>query len=81
MNLKEYTNNYFLKIKECIDSVDIDKLEKVVNLIKKTNNSGNKIIILGNGGSASIASHLTVDFVNAAKINAVNFNEPSLLKL
>jgi len=79
MNLKEYTNNYFLKIKECIDSVDIDKLEKVVNLIKKTNNSGNKIIILGNGGSASIASHLTVDFVNAAKINAVNFNEPSLL--
>jgi len=37
------------------------------------------IIIVGNGGSAAISSHLAVDFTKAAKIRCVNFNEGSLL--
>ena len=40
---------------------------------------GRKIIIAGNGGSAAMASHLSIDFTKAARIRAVNFNEASLL--
>ena len=35
-------------------------------------------MIAGNGGSAAMASHVSVDF-KAAKIRAMNFNEADLL--
>ena len=38
-----------------------------------------KIIIAGNGGSAAMASHVTVDLTKTAGIRAVNFNEADLL--
>ena len=79
MNPKKYFSNYFSLIKESLDFIDITDLEKVVDLVKTTANSGKKIIIVGNGGSASIASHLTVDFINAANIKAINFNESSTI--
>ena len=34
---------------------------------------------MGNGGSAAIASHVSVDFTKMCKIRAVNFNEADLL--
>ena len=38
-------------------------------------------MIAGNGGSAAMASHVSVDFTKAAKIRAMNFNEADLLTL
>ena len=35
--------------------------------------------MVGNGGSASIASHLAVDFTKAAGVRSITFNESSLL--
>jgi D-sedoheptulose 7-phosphate isomerase len=77
--VKNYFKNYFSTIKSSLDLIDISKLEQISNLITKVSKSGNKVIIVGNGGSASIASHLTVDFINAAKIKAINFNESSII--
>ena len=78
-NFKKYFTDYFLKIKLSLDSVDTSQLNKIANLIVKVSKRGNKVIIVGNGGSASIASHLTVDFINAANIRSMNFNETSLV--
>jgi D-sedoheptulose 7-phosphate isomerase len=75
----KYFSKYFSTIKASLDSIDVNQLEKVANLIAKANTLSNKIIIVGNGGSASIASHLTIDFINAAKIKSVNFNESSII--
>lgn len=47
----------------------------VVNAAKR----GNKIILIGNGGSAAIASHVAVDLTKSAAIRAVNFNEPDMI--
>ena len=33
-----------------------------------------KVIVVGNGGSAAIASHVSVDLTKAAGIRAINFN-------
>ena len=41
--------------------------------------SGKKIILVGNGGSAAMASHVAVDFTKAAGIRAINFNEADLI--
>ena len=78
-NSKTYFNNYFSTIGASLDSVDTYQLEKIADLVVTANKIGNKVIIVGNGGSASIASHLTVDFINAAKIKAINFNESSII--
>ena len=75
-------NNYFLKYNEklkfLIDSIDnIAKdyfIKKIISLKKN-----NKIILVGNGGSASIASHVAVDFTKVLNIRAVNFNEANLI--
>ncbi len=38
-----------------------------------------KLIFIGNGGSAAIASHQALDFFNNLKIRTQTFNDPSLL--
>ena len=41
--------------------------------------AGNKIIFIGNGGSAGIASHLAIDFSKNGGLRALAFNDPSAL--
>ena len=57
----------------------INKLIKVRNIFLKTSNKNGKILIFGNGGSAAIASHVSVDLTKNAKIRTVNFNEADLI--
>lgn len=52
--------------------------QEVVDLLRSRSGS-NKIIFIGNGGSAAIASHMALDFSNAGKIRAVCFNDGPLL--
>jgi D-sedoheptulose 7-phosphate isomerase len=80
MNQSEtYFKNYFSTINESLNSINTSYLEKIAFLIKKTSKLGRKVIIIGNGGSASIASHLTIDFINAANIKAMSFNDSSVI--
>mgnify|MGYP006421104093 CR=1 FL=1 len=74
-----YFKRYFSEIKRSLECEDVYQLDKIADLIVKSSKIGKKIIIVGNGGSASIASHLTVDFINAANIKAINFNESSII--
>ena len=51
----------------------------VVSLIMKCRKKGNKVIFIGNGGSASIASHISTDLLKNAKIASLAFNDSSLI--
>ncbi|MDB0021082.1 SIS domain-containing protein [Candidatus Pseudothioglobus singularis] len=77
--MNNFFKNYFNLIDEKTNSIDFNKLILVSKLIEKTNKNKGKIIIAGNGGSAAIASHASIDFTKAAKIRSINFNESSLL--
>ncbi|MBL6992243.1 MAG: SIS domain-containing protein [Bacteriovoracaceae bacterium] len=74
-----YFNEYFNRIKLSLDSVDNSGLEAVVNLINNAVKNNKKIITVGNGGSASIASHITVDLINAANIKALSFSDSGII--
>lgn len=37
------------------------------------------VYVIGNGGSAGVASHAVVDFVNVAKLRAFTLHEPALM--
>ena len=77
--MSDYFNNYFCLIYEKSKSVDYRELILASELADKANKDGGKIIIVGNGGSAAIASHVSVDFTKAAGMRAISFNDSSLL--
>lgn len=54
-------------------------LEKFFLMVRETHAAGGKVIIIGNGGSAAIASHTAVDLWKNGGIRAVAFNDSSLL--
>ena len=56
-----------------------EKIIKTKDMFLKSKENGAKIIICGNGGSAAIASHVSVDLTKNAKIRSVNFNESDLI--
>jgi len=61
-------------------TVDFQKaLRQAVTMITRQGNKGKKIIFIGNGGSASIASHMATDFLKNLRIPALAFNDGSLL--
>lgn len=54
-------------------------LEEVITLITACAAAGRKVIFIGNGGSAAIASHQAVDCWKNGGIRALAFNDSSLL--
>ncbi len=81
MDKKKYLQKYFDDLRKIItfDDKKILDLIKVSEIITKANNIGKKTLIFGNGGSAAIASHFSVDLTKNARIRCVNFNESDLL--
>ena len=74
-----FFKDYYQNIFDLLNTIDEKEILNVVRIIKNVNSKNGKLIIVGNGGSAAIASHLSIDFTKAAKIRAINFNESSLL--
>ena len=76
---KNYLKSYLDKFsKILIDYNNKDFLE-ISQILKKIKKNKKKVILVGNGGSAAMASHVSVDLTKMCKIRAVNFNEADLL--
>ena len=74
--LKEYFNN----LKSLLSNEKyFDDLIKVKEILKQTDSFGKKTMIFGNGGSAAIASHFSVDLTKNARVRCTNYNESDLL--
>lgn len=54
-------------------------LEQCVRMIQEVEMNKKKVILVGNGGSAAIASHQAVDLWKNGGIKAIAFNDASLL--
>jgi D-sedoheptulose 7-phosphate isomerase len=70
---KNYKNSFF----KSFNSLDVNNFNKLVNIL--INLGKNKVILFGNGGSASIVSHVTLDLINVCNIKSIHFNEPSII--
>ena len=79
MDYKNFFSYYADSISELLKNVDTNSINASVNLIANTIKNKNKIYIVGNGGSSSIASHVSVDFTKVAKINCSTFNNANLI--
>lgn len=56
-----------------------DDLLKIGRVWAEAGRQGKKVLFAGNGGSAAMASHCSVDLTKTAGIRAVNFNEAGLI--
>ena len=57
----------------------VDAVNDVMKLARATHAAGNKLIFLGNGGSAAIASHMATDYSKNGDIRSLAFNDGSML--
>lgn len=56
-----------------------DAVVRVMELVRAAQAANGKIIMVGNGGSAGIASHQSVDYWKNGGVRAIAFNDSSLL--
>tara|TARA_B100000315_G_C14481123_1_gene542960 strand:+ start:353 stop:931 length:579 start_codon:yes stop_codon:yes gene_type:complete len=86
--MKKLAEDYYKNISSLIDSIRVTNkdgkvlkfyhgIEMAGNLI--SSHSDNKIMFIGNGASASISSHMATDFWKNGEIEALAFNDSSLL--
>lgn len=56
-----------------------DNIVKTKILFEKCSKRKGRVVFFGNGGSATIASHLSVDLNKNAKIQSISFNDPGII--
>ncbi len=60
---KQFYLQYINEKNNLLKNIDLNKLDKIVTAIKTCIKSNNIIYSCGNGGSSSLADHLTCDFI------------------
>ena len=78
---KDFVKKYLEDFSDLIkaDEKIVEKIITTKDILINAKKSSNKIMIFGNGGSAAIASHVSVDLTKNANIRSVNFNESDLI--
>ena len=80
MNDIEFLKNYFKQLQNLIGNEKyLNDLVKVKEILLKTHQNKKKTMIFGNGGSAAIASHFSVDLTKNANVRCTNYNESDLI--
>lgn len=87
---KMLTTNYLKELAKIMDAVEVTDADRstvsideggrrATQMLLTAKASKNKAMIIGNGGSAAIAGHMQIDLVNAVDMQAMVFNDPSML--
>jgi D-sedoheptulose 7-phosphate isomerase len=87
---REVLDQYFGTLAELLRSTEVtdaeankiplyEGCERVRERAHQAHDSGNKIVFVGNGGSAGIASHLAIDFSKNGGLRSLAFNDPAAL--
>ncbi len=62
MDYSKSVSDYFKFECEIIQSLDVNEISQVMNVLEEARTNGHRIFICGNGGSAATASHFCCDF-------------------
>ena len=74
-----FFDSYFNALSTRLRDASADQLGELLQVFVDVRDKGRKVILVGNGGSAAIASHVAVDLTKAARVRAINFNEADLI--
>ena len=77
---KKFLDDYYSRYQRILfDSRDDSAILTLRDAIKKIHLNKGKLIFIGNGASASLASHAATDFTKQAKIPSIAFNDHNLI--
>ena len=76
MNLQSYLAEYPRLL---ADPETPNLITRLKDRIALARDAGRKIMLAGNGASASIASHLATDFSKQGRVRAMTFNDANLI--
>jgi len=62
----KFARDYLEDLKKVLDGLDLEAVDTAIKWFKEARDNGRLVLVCGNGGSASIASHLVVDFLKGA---------------
>jgi|TARA_B100002003_G_scaffold229710_1_gene239263 D-sedoheptulose 7-phosphate isomerase len=81
MDSKEFLTSYLNDFSDLVkpDKKTINQLLEVAVLLKEVHSQKKKVLIFGNGGSAAISSHFSVDLTKNAGLRCINCNESDLI--
>src|SRR5258705_12523879 len=90
ISISDFTKKYFASFDNAVKQITVtdnaqNKIEfatavdSIVSLLKKGQSQNKKLMMVGNGGSASICSHMAVDYWKNGNIKSTAFNDSSLL--
>jgi len=75
MDIKGFSKNYFGQVKRVIDELDLEKIQKITEIIYEAYKNNKQVFIMGNGGSASNSSHFACDLGKGTLKNFYNEQE------
>ena len=76
----QFIEKYFAAYKTLLfEKINYSEIITIKDSILKTSQEGGKLILVGNGASASLASHAATDFTKQAKICATALNDHNLI--
>tara|TARA_B100000795_G_C22691910_1_gene395960 strand:- start:36 stop:662 length:627 start_codon:yes stop_codon:yes gene_type:complete len=76
-NSKEFYLEYINQKNDLLQNINFYKLDKIINLLKKSFKNNNILYTCGNGGSSSLADHFTCDFIKQTN-NQTNLKVKSI---
>ena len=59
--IKEHSRNYFARLQRMLEQTDLAAIERVAEILYGAWEAGRTVYVIGNGGSASTASHMACD--------------------
>ena len=77
--MNNFVDSYLEKLTTALSKVSRDEIAKIVERLDKAEKEQGTIYIIGNGGSAAIASHVSVDFAKTTRIPSATFNNSNLI--
>lgn len=78
-DLSANLEDYFERVNFLIKNIQKSELIAVLNEIKKIKTSGGKVIVIGNGGSAALASHFAADLGSGSVLRGLDYPVISLV--
>ena len=61
-----FASDYKQRLLTALDTIDMDRVEALIDILRAARDEGRQIFVFGNGGSAATANHFACDIVKGA---------------
>lgn len=75
---RQYSKDYLTRLEAALQALDLDAVERVVNVLDAARCNGKQVFTCGNGASAALASHFAADLAKTSSPGSRKFRALAL---